>query len=207
MKKQWTGLAIALMILVRGAAIAQEQEVKSWAFDIEANSYFFKGGDYIFLPVFKANKDWLHTEVRYNYEDLKTVSVWAGYSFRGGEKTEYVITPMVGGLTGQTKGVAAGLEFSLTFGKFEIYSEGEYVWDTAGQEYNFFYNWSDITYALKDWWWVGFSGQRTRLYKTDLEYQRGFLMGASLKQWAFTGYLYNLGFGEPFFLFTIGVEF
>ncbi len=198
---------MAFTALYEVPVIAQEQETKSWAFDIEANSYFFKGGDYIFLPVVKADKDWLHTEVRYNYEDLKTVSGWAGYNFSGGEKTAYVITPMVGVLTGQTKGVAAGLEFSLAFGKFEFYSEGEYVWDAANPEYNFFYNWSDITYSPQDWWWVGFSGQRTRLFTTDSAYQRGFLIGASLKQWAFTGYLYNLGYGEPFFLFTIGVEF
>ncbi len=36
------------------------------------------------------------------------------------------------------------------------------------------------------WLSVGISGQRTRLYQTNLDIQRGLLAGASLKNWELT---------------------
>jgi hypothetical protein len=54
-------------------------------------------------------------EPRYNYEDLNTISAWAGYNFTGGKKFEYAITPILGCILGNTRGISAGLEFTLGF--------------------------------------------------------------------------------------------
>ncbi len=186
----------------------QNTDSSRWNFAADLNGYAFEGGDKLLLPVFKANRDWLHLEARYNYEDVQTFSGWAGYNWESNlSKMNFAITPMVGGAIGNTKGFLAGFEASFQLGKFELYSETEHLWDASGSENNFFYTWTDLTFSPKDWWWLGISSQRTRLYQTDREIQHGFMLGLATGQWSFTGYLYNWGIGEAFGLLTVEFEF
>ena len=53
------------------------------------------------------------------YEDMNTFSAWLGYNFSGGNNFQYTITPMVGGIIGNTNGIAPGLEFDFLFYGFE----------------------------------------------------------------------------------------
>lgn len=203
-------LVIATLVILSGTNLfGQETEStpeKKWNFGADMNMYFFPD-EFIGLPVFRADKNKLHLEARYNYEDLETFSGWVGYNFTGGKKIEYAITPMVGGVVGLSNGIASGLEFTFTLNKFELYNESEYFFDVDANENNFFYSWIDFTYAPKDWLWVGLSGQRTRLYQTDLDIQRGLLIGGGYKSLELTGYLYNLGFDDPFVLLTLSASF
>ncbi len=204
-------LNVTILILVTSAFKAFAQDVPViekpvWESNAEMNLYFFKD-DFIAVPVFKADKNKLHLEGRYNYEDLQTFSAWVGYNFSGGSKFEYVVTPMLGGVVGLTNGVAPGLEMAFSFGRFEVTTNSELLIDSNLPDNQFFYNWSDFSYSPKDWLWVGISGQRTRLYKTDLDLQRGFLIGGALKNWELTTYVYNVGFDNPFVLVTVGTKF
>lgn len=191
------------------SCLAQAQETardKQWSFETDVNFYFIPD-DFFVLPVIKADKNALHLEARYNYEDRETVSGWIGYNFTGGKDFEYIITPMVGGVFGLTDGVAPGLEFTLNYKGFELYNEAEYLFDAESTENNFYYNWADLTYSPKDWLWFGISGQRTRLYKTDLDIQRGFVLGGGGEHWEVTGYLYNIFFDDPFLMITLSASF
>lgn len=203
-------LLISLLVITTytfsDAQDATRTEEKKWNFGADLNMYFFSD-EFIGLPVFRADKNKLHLEARYNYEDLETFSGWVGYNISGGKKIEYTITPMIGGVVGLSNGIAPGLEFTFTLNKFELYNESEYFFDADANENNFFYSWVDFTYAPKDWLWVGLSGQRTRLYQTDLDIQRGLLVGGGYKSWELTGYLYNLGFDDPFVLITLSASF
>jgi len=49
--------------------------------------------------------------------------------------------------------------------------------------------------------------QRTRAYQTDLDIQRGFLVGFSRKNLAFTTYVFNVGWTDPTVVLSIGVGF
>jgi len=205
--KRLTHLFLGLMIST--AALGQEQdslESNAWSFTADLNLYFIPD-DFFVLPLFKADRDWIHLEGRYNYEDHETFSAWFGYNFSGGKKLEYTITPMVGGVVGLTDGVATGLEFTLSLGRFELYSEMEYLFDASSNENNFYYNWSDLTYSPTDWLWVGISGQRTRLYQTDLDIQRGLILGGGWKNWELTSYFYNIGTDDHFILLTLTAMF
>lgn len=198
---------LMLILFAASGAKAQSENGKDdWSLNADANFYFIPD-DFFVLPVFKADKNNLHLEARYNYEERETFSGWVGYNFSGGKKVEFTLTPMIGGVAGYSKGIAPGLEATVGFGKFELYAESEYVFDFNDREGNFFYNWTDFTYSPKDWLWVGISGQRTRLYQTDLDIQRGLLVGASVKQWELTTYLYNIGFDNPFVLLTLSFAF
>jgi hypothetical protein len=191
------------------AALGQEQDSagqKKWSFNPDLNFYLIPD-DFFILPVIKADREWLHLEARYNYEDRETFSGWVGYNFTGGKKLEFIITPMVGGAFGLTQGITTGIESTFTIGRFELYTESEYLFDLESSENNFYYNWSDLTYSPTDWLWVGISGQRTKVYETDLDIQRGILVGAGFKSWEVTTYVYNLGFDDPFVLFTFSAFF
>ncbi|MBL7857571.1 MAG: hypothetical protein JNM57_07770 [Cyclobacteriaceae bacterium] len=179
---------------------------KAWSFGADANLYFLPD-DFFILPVLKADKNKLHLEARYNYEDKETFSAWVGYNFSGGNEFSYTFTPMLGGVVGLSHGIAPGLELTLSYKKFELYSEMENLFDLSNSENNFYYNWADFTYSPKDWLWLGISAQRTRLYQTDLDIQRGLLIGGGFKNWELTGYLYNLGFDNPFILMALTANF
>lgn len=207
MKKVLLGVIFSLCLLpFTRAQDSGSSGAKQWNFGADANLYFFSD-EFIILPVLRADKNKLHLEARYNYEDLETFSAWVGYNMMGGNKVTYTITPMAGVLVGNVNGISAGLEMTFGWKGFELYSESENVFDFEGHEYNFFYNWTDLTWAPKDWLWVGLSGQRTRLYQTDLDIQRGLLLGGALKNWELTGYLYNVGFDDPFLLVTLSLSF
>ena len=83
------------------------------------------------------------------------------------------LRPMIGGVFGDTTGIAPGYKGSLTWRKLELYSEGEYVFDTGSTSDSFFYNWSELTLAPVEWFRFGLVTQRTRVYKTDRDTQRG----------------------------------
>lgn len=197
------------IFLLNSVIYAQENEQKKpgdWEISSDLNLYFFSD-DFIVLPVVKADKGKLHVEGRYNYEDIETFSAWAGINFSGGEKFEFVFTPMVGGIAGLSKGMAPGLEITLNYQGFEFYSESEYFIEAESEENNFYYNWTDISYAPNDRFWFGISGQRTKLYQTELDIQRGFLMGTSLKNFEMSAYFFNIGFDEPFFITAFSFVF
>ena len=177
-----------------------------WQFNGDVGFYFIPD-DFFILPVFRADKNKLHLEARYNYEDRETFSGWVGYNFTGGNNLEYTITPMIGGVIGLSDGIAPGIEITLSFKGFELYSEAENYFDFETSENNFFYTWTDLTYSPNDWLWFGLSGQRTRVYQTDLDIQRGLLIGAGLKQWELTTYLYNIASDDPFVMVAISKGF
>jgi hypothetical protein len=181
-------------------------ELNPWALTIETN--FFFSDPFFMLPVIIADKNKLHLEARYNYEDLKTFSGWAGYNFSGGEKFSYGITPMIGGLAGRINGLAAGLELDLGFEGLFLGTQSEYVFDLESSENNYFYNWADLGYAPVEWLSFGISGQRTKLVDTDAEIEHGFFAGGKINFLEITGYMYKSGSEEDrFYLLTFAGNF
>lgn len=187
---------------------AQEQDsLAGWDFSTDVNFYIIPD-DFFVLPVFRADKNNWHVEARYNYEDRETFSGWVGYNFSGGDDVfSYTFTPMLGGVVGLSNGIAPGLELTLTYKKFELYSEMENLFDLQNNENDFYYNWADLTYSPTDWFWFGISGQRTRLYQTELEIQRGLQVGVGLKHFELNTYVYNIGYDDSFMVITLSANF
>jgi hypothetical protein len=125
---------------------------------------------------FPANRGWLHPEARYNYENLRTGSLWVGYNFSAGKKLVLEVTPMIGGVFGRTNGIAPGCGASLTYKKIELSISNEYVFDTTHKSGNFYYSWPQLTYSPVDWFHLGLVAQRTKAFHTSLDTQRGFLV-------------------------------
>jgi hypothetical protein len=186
---------------------SEDAETKAWSFSLSAYTYIVPDDrDYI-QPTVTADRDWLHLEARYNYEALDTGSAWVGYNFSGGKTIAWEITPMVGGVFGDTNGVATGYKGSLSWWKIELYSEGEYVFDTGDSSENFFYNWSELTLAPTDWFRFGIVTQRTRAYESDRDIQPGVLVGFSWRKMDLGAYVLNPDEDKPVFAFSFGVSF
>ena len=183
-----------------------ERSEKQWSFTGSLYGYLVPGSrDYI-NPNFTADRGWLHLEARYNYEALETGSVWVGYNFNTGEKLVLDVSPMLGGVFGELTGIAPGYNLSVSYKRFALSSQGEYVVDTGNSSGNFFYTWSELTFSPLEWLRAGLVVQRTKAYQTSLDIQRGFLVGLSYKQVDFTTYVFNLGWTDPTIVLAIGVN-
>lgn len=201
------GAAAATGLLLVGGAAAQTnapplpettlEATNTWAFSAAAFAYFIPHERDFVNPIFKADRDWLHLEARYNYEGLDTGSVWLGYNFSVGEKLVFTVTPMVGGVFGHVTGPAPGYECSLSYGNFTLASEGEYVFDVRDRAGNFFYTWSELSYAPFAWCRLGLVAQTNQPYQSDYDVQWGPLVGFNYRAWEFTTYLLNAGTDSP----------
>jgi hypothetical protein len=186
---------------------AIENEAKQWSFSATAMGYLVPNSRDYMQPTITADRGWLHLEARYNYENLETGSAWLGYNFSGGQKLTWEVTPMLGGVFGNTTGIAPGYSGSLSWWKVQLYSEGEYVLDTGNSSGNFLYNWSELSLAPAEWVRFGLVTQRTRVYHTDRDIQRGLLVGFSYKKLSFTAYVFNPDESRPTLVLAAGLQF
>ncbi len=202
-------LIISIICLFWNSLVkAQKQDTISksqWNHAIVASLYIWETHNYI-LPVYSIDKDWLHMEARYNYENMNTFSAWFGYTISGGKNFQYSFIPMFGGVIGNSMGIAPGLELTLAFKGFQLYSELEYLFEFRSKEEDFFYQWTDFTYSPANWIWFGLSAQRTKHYQTDRKFQRGMLLGGGYKWFGLSGYLYDLSTDDPFIIVSLIVN-
>jgi hypothetical protein len=189
------------------APTTESEAASAWSFSATVFTYVVPDEGNYGLPIVAAEHDRLRFEARYNYEDRDTASLWVGYKFAGGDPLEWEVSPMFGAVFGQTTGVAPGYQASVSWSKLDFYSEGEYVFDTGDSSDSFFYNWSEFAVVPVDWFRVGLVTQRTRVYKTDRDVQRGLLVGFSYKDLEATTYVFNPDDSKPVVVISVGVSF
>jgi len=185
----------------------EHQAEKSWSYSASIYGYIVPDSREYVQPTLTADHGRLHLEARYNYEDIETGSLWVGCNFAGGEKLSWELTPMLGGVFGHTTGIAPGYKGSVSWWKIQLYSEGEYVVDTGNSHNNFFYNWSELTLSPLNWFKIGMVTQRTRLYHTDREIQRGVLAGVMFKHVDLMTYVLNPDESKPTLVLAAAFHF
>jgi hypothetical protein len=204
------------VILAKGNAQAQTTAAgtaaaaadgTAWSFSASAYTYILPDSANYVQPTIAANHGRLHLEARFNYEDHDTGSAWFGSNFSVGEQLTLEITPMAGVIFGNTAGIAPGYKGSLGWRKLELYSESEYVFDLNDSANNFLYTWSELTLAPADWWHFGLAVQRTKVYRTDFDIQRGFVVGLSYRRAEFSAYLLNPDASHPTVVLAVGLTF
>ena len=179
----------------------------SWEFGLSGALYLLPDDEDFVQPTFRADRGRLHLETRYNYEDRDSVSFFAGANFELGDKVKLALTPMLGGLVGSTDGIVPAFEASLSAGMFEAYAEAEYVFDLGDSSSNYFYMWSELSLWPTEWLRAGMVTQRTRVYKTERDIQRGLLVGFTYKKLDGTVYFFNPGSDDHFTVVSLGVSF
>ena len=188
-------------------AVVGDAAPRAWSCAASLFGYFVPDDHDYAQPTLAADHGRWHLEARYNYEALRTGSAWLGYSFIAGDRLRMDLTPMLGGVFGDLRGVAPGYGLTLGWSKLELDSQGEYVFDREEDSGDFFYNWSELSIAPTDRWRAGLVAQRTRAYDTGLDVQRGLLAGVSYRQVDLTAYVFNLGWEEPTIVISAEVGF
>jgi hypothetical protein len=189
------------LVFTAGSATAQTpyttpphaQEAGQGAFTWSASAYTYlvpDDADYV-LPILTGDRGALHLEGRYNYEALDAASAWVGYNLSTGSELTLDFTAMIGGVFGSVTGIALGYEGTLGWKKLELYSEGEYLFDIEDPAGNFFYNWSQLSFAPAEWVFFGVVTQRTRAYDTDRDLNRGPFLGFAYKAVNLTTFVIN----------------
>ena len=177
-----------------------------WSCSALAYAYIVPDDANYVQPTFIADRGRLHLEARYSYEDRKTGSLWVGYNISVGDALVFELTPMLGVVFGRTTGIAPGYKASLSYKRIEFSTEAEYLIDTGDSDDSFFYNWSELSYAPLEWFRVGLAIQRTRVYQTEFDIQRGFLVGTSFGRVDFTTYVFNPD-DDPTVVLALGIQF
>jgi hypothetical protein len=184
-----------------------ERDEPKWEFSLSTFTYFAQHARDYANPNFTADRDWLHLEARYNYEQLKTGSVWIGYNFSTGKKLKFEVTPMLGGVFGDITGIAPGYTITISYASIELSSQGEYFFDAATSSNNFFYSWSELSSSPADWFRVGIVVERTQAPGSNLDVRRGPLIGFKYKDVNLTTYWLAPGSSEATFVFAVTVNF
>jgi hypothetical protein len=208
---------LAALLLFEASARAQENAAAApaetdptgWEFNASLYGYFPPNDRHYAQPTFIADRGALHLEGRYNYEGFKTGSAWVGWNLEAGDekKLHLEATLLAGGVFGDTRGVAPGYEMTLSYGRFELYSEGEYVFDTGDSDNSFFYNWAQLGFSATDWLALGLASQRTRAYHTSLDVQRGVFAAFNWKKLTLSVYVFNPGWETPTVVSSLAFAF
>jgi hypothetical protein len=71
---------------------------------------------------------------------------------------------------------------------------------------SFFYTWSELSFSPIDQFRAGVAIQRTKVYQTNFDIQRGFLVGVSFGRVDVTSYVFNPD-DEPTIVLGLAIQF
>jgi hypothetical protein len=179
-----------------------------WAFSATGMYYSLRDQSDFLLVTAVAERGPLHLEARHNYEALDTSSLFAGRKFSGGESLTYALTPILGVVFGAKQGIAPGFEASVGYGVVDFYTEAEYVYDIKVSEDSFTYAWSELGFSPRSWLRFGLVGQRTRVYRSNRDIQRGVFGQAVLGEATLGLYVFNPDDStDRVVIFSLGAKF
>jgi hypothetical protein len=205
-------LAIGLAPAAARAEGSEPPARRDWAFALYLDGIVHEDSTGTLVPTVFADRNALHLEARYNYEDVRTASLWAGYAFTFGDEATYLrATPMGGAVVGQTHGVAPGLEVDGRWSRFTYWLEAEYVFDFADSTENNLYIWSELDLRLVRWLWIGAAAQRLKYLGSPRDLQVGPAVGFGKADttpgWSLTFYAFGLAREAPWYQGTLAVLF
>lgn len=179
----------------------------TWEFALSAYFIDPPGEDGYTTTILYADRGPLHVEARYNYEDLDTASVFAGWTFEVGDELHAALTPMIGGVFGDTNGVAPALLVDADWRKLNFYTEAEYVFDTDDSEDNYFYSWSTLMWQFNEEFAAGVVTERTKIVDTNRNLQVGLALTVTPGPIGFSLYAYNPGSDVDYYTLSVDLSF
>ena len=168
-----------------------------------AGEYMYLGADQPFtlVPVvyYQTARNW-YIEGRYNYEAVKTMSVYAGKVFQKKSAVSYSGGPVAGIVLGRFTGGSAGVNAEVDYKKLLFSSQFQYTFSIHDKTENFFYSWSDLSFALSDNIYSGISVQQTNLYHVKFRLEKGLFVKILLNKWSFPFYVFNPAAQQRYFV-------
>jgi hypothetical protein len=152
-------------------------------------------------PIVYAVRGALHLEARYNYEDLDTLALFAGWTLATDDDAGALVaavTPMLGTTFGDTRGIAPAVALELGWSGLAWYAELEYLFDLEDRDDDFFYSWSTFTYGFTDWLAAGLVAERSKTVDTDRSVQRGLALELGSGRLGISIYAFNIDTDDPY---------
>ena len=197
-------VAVVATLLAATTAAAQDN-AQSWAFSASALLYVDADPSFL-LPIVAADHGALHLEARWNYEDLETFSGWVGWTVETGDSLHLAVTPMLGGVVGRSDGIAPGVELTLGWRAFELYTESELVIPLDDQD-GYLYTWTQLTWSPTERVGVGLSGQRLRSAGSERTIDFGPMATFQAGPIGLEAYVYNPFSSDAFTVIGASVAF
>jgi hypothetical protein len=203
----WPSEVLSQWTKTHSTRTAKTDSSHTWSFYAEGDYTVFPSGIALLTLIGMANKKKWHFEMRYNYEGRNTGSAFVGLNEEFGNKLKLQITPLAGVVFGAFTGVVPGLELDLSYKKLDFNTQIEYVVDVSGMDDNFFYATINLGASFFKNFKGGLTVQRTRLYETALDLQRGFF--AQYSFWKLTAQLsyFNPFSSSTLFIATLSANF
>ncbi len=154
--------------------------------------YYTGAGTSVIVPKlhYQNSKNWFG-EVRYNYEELQTVSFNAGKMFSNKKSFSYAVTPYAGLVLGKMNGGTLGSNINLEYGSLFFSSESQYSFSVNEKTENFFYNWSEFGYQFTELVYSGIALQLTHPFEIKNNWEPGIMLGLTYKSWTFPFYAFS----------------
>jgi hypothetical protein len=192
---------MVILSLVSFSTSAQSK----WVF--EHYNYIRQAENTVFVPMFhfETGNKW-YTELRYNYEDANTVSLFAGKSMSAGNDFSFTVTPMAGYSVGRFTGVSLAANVDVEWKDFYVSTQSQYSLGTRKDVTSFFFNWSEIGYSISDRVFAGVAMQYT-LQEGLKSFEPGLLAGLSFKNISFPVYAFSPFNAERYFVIGLNYEY
>ena len=173
---------------------------------IEQYNYLNNSGVSSIMPVvhFETRKGW-YSEARYNYEELKTFSFYLGKSFSNDAFFSWSVTPMVGCVIGNLKGVSTAMNLDFECDNIFLSSQPQFVVAMDKVNENFFYNWIDLGYNIRKWIYAGITMQQ-KIAGSGNQTENGLMVGFNIKRFTFPVYFFNPARQDTYFILGINWE-
>jgi hypothetical protein len=182
-----------------------------WTGRASASLYFLPHDTDYVLFTGAADRGPLHLEARYNYEDRRTLSLWAGWNWSTGKAVELTVVPMLGAVLGTTNGIAPGLELTLEWGPLTWYVETEVVVDLGNTDASYFYSWSELSAKVPEGRLESLRGgvviQRTRAFQQPRDVTPGLLVGYTVGRFELNAYWFWPGGDGQYAALSAGTQF
>ena len=199
-------MVIVLLLITFLTTASLNGEAQSrWVF--ENYKYWGQNEASTIVPTvhFETGNKWC-AELRYNYEEAETFSLFAGKTIAGGRKTEYSFSPMVGYSVGLFTGLSFAVNSEAEWKSFYLSSQTQYSIALKNNAENFFFTWSELGYNISPHFFSGLTAQFTmQSGSSDLE--PGFVAGVTLKNFTIPFYIFSPFKANRYFAIGINYEY
>lgn len=148
----------------------------------------------------------IYAELRYNYEDVNTVSLFCGKTIAGGNNLRYSLSPMAGFSAGQYTGTGLACNAEAACGNFFVSSQLQYCKALKKECTNFFFSWSEAGYSFLKIFFAGAALQYT--LQAGLQAgEPGLLAGFNFGNISVPFYLFNPFRADQYLVIGINYEY
>jgi hypothetical protein len=146
-----------------------------------------------------------YLEARFNYEDLRTFSLYFGKSFYAGKRSTFEITPMIGAVAGNLNGISPGLNVALDHLRFSTYTQTQYTFDLRNSDNSFYWDWTNFSYAVYKNFGIGGSVQVYLPRMGDVSVATGPLVNFKFKHLLLEAFSYDFWKDHP--VWALGIQY